>query len=115
MKPRAYVFIRQILTQLLNAHLVYRLSEFGKRYPQAKKKSYYDIKIMLNKMDSFSSTLESMFECWKYIELCNLINEREQQKEKKTNTNKQNNNESTTNNYDDVLSQLPKNFRIKFG
>ena len=65
-------------------------------------------------MDNFTSTLESMFECWKYIELCNLINERENQKEKTTNTNKQDNKQSTRTDYNNVLSQLPKNFRIKF-
>jgi hypothetical protein len=83
LKPRAYIIIRQIMTQLLNAHLVHRIYCFAlKRRKKPKDSSYVDIKKQLNKIKSFSDSLEEMFEVWTYKKLCEKISSKKNSKKR---------------------------------
>ena len=86
MKPRAYIFICQIMTQLLNIHLIHCICCFARKENYRNTTSSYRVlKHKLNLMKSFSTALEEMFECWKYEELCEDLLKRDKEKhEQKT-------------------------------
>ena len=83
LKPRAYIFIRQIMTQLLNIHLVNRICCFRRISDQEhiNEAPYHVLKHELNKMDSFSTALEEMFESCKHNKLSDMISRKEREKE----------------------------------
>ncbi len=116
LKPRAYIIIRQVMTQLLNVHLVNRICCFVRKnnnhnnnYNRA---SYYTSKHRLNCMKSFSDSLEDMFKCWKYKELCIQMSNYERKLEKEKESIRSEN--ITVDEQSDIRSRIPKNWRLKF-
>ena len=105
MKPRTYILIRQVMTQLLNAHLVYRIMDYvGKQLGDNYKDVTYDrLKDILNETSTFQYTLSLMFK------LCNIENFRfidlVVKKEENENNEDENNDENV---------RLPKRNRLRF-
>jgi hypothetical protein len=64
LSPRAFVFIRQMMTMMLNSHLVLRLIMMKRRKKLDNMTKYRRIKEDLNKLGSFSSFLWKFAENW---------------------------------------------------
>ena len=64
LSPRAFVFIRQIMTQLLNAHLVLRIVQWHLSATTCA--TYSRLKTQLNEMESFKCFLWNIGEQWEF-------------------------------------------------
>ena len=65
LSPRAFLLIRQIMTQMLNTHLLYRLLQFQLNENIETYHTYKKLKIKLITMSSFSDFLWFFAEEWK--------------------------------------------------
>ena len=66
LSPRAFVFIRFILTQLLNSHLAYRIVSFHVQDRICNATSYRRLKQALNEHSSFFSFLVAVIRDWSF-------------------------------------------------
>ena len=60
LSPRAFIFIRGIMTQLLNAHLAFRIVSFSKDGKIDEARSYKELKKALNSHSSFRMFLSRL-------------------------------------------------------
>jgi hypothetical protein len=120
LKPRAAIIIRQVMTQLLNAHLLYRIYSYAIKINNNNKTASYTykkIKTKLNKIQSFSDTLEDMFDCWKFDKLCEEITEQEQQQQLQIRLQEETaakQKEVDGSIRDEIVSKIPRKNRIEF-
>ncbi len=72
-KPRAFIIMRQIMTQLLNVHLVHRIWIYGTKFinigMNKKTLTYQWLKQRLNGKRSFNEPLLDMFKSWDFQSL----------------------------------------------